>query len=152
MDDLNGETLDQFDWKILRLVQRDSRRTGEALSREVGLSAAACLRRLQRLRKIGAIEREVAVLSPALDAERTTVLVLLKITRHNPKRIATLTARFLGFDMVDRVFAVTGENDIAMIMRVPTMQDFADFADTHFFEPPVEGFESLVVLREIQRG
>ena len=150
--DSSAFKLDDFDRKILQLMAQDSRRTGEQLADAVGLSPAACLRRVQRLRSTGAIEREVAVLSPDLQGERTTILVLLTITRHNPKRIETLTNRFLSFDMVERVFSVTGNNDIAMIMRVPTMQDFADFADAHFFEPPVEGFESLVVLKEFARG
>jgi Lrp/AsnC family leucine-responsive transcriptional regulator len=152
MSVLGEETLDQFDWKILRLVQEDSRRKGEALSAEVGLSAAACLRRLQRLRKIGAIAREVAVLSPDLEAERTQIIVLLTITRNNAKRVAELTERLLKVEMVERAFSITGDNDVALIMRVPTMQDFSDFAETYLYDEPVKGFESLVVLKEYRRG
>ncbi len=58
------EELDRFDQKILAAMEKDARQTGNQLSEVVGLFPAACLRRLQRLRKIGAIEREVAVVNP----------------------------------------------------------------------------------------
>ncbi len=143
------EEIDTFDRRILALMEEDSRRTGERLSEEVGLSPAACLRRLQRLRKIGAIEREVAIVSDAFKRAPTTqIIVLLTITRHNPKRIETLTTKLARFDAVQRIFSVTGDEDIVIIMAYRSMEEFADFADAHFYEPPVEGFQSLVVLKE----
>ncbi|MEM0946433.1 MAG: Lrp/AsnC family transcriptional regulator [Pseudomonadota bacterium] len=59
------EELDSFDRKILAAMELDARQTGNQLSELVGLSSAACLRRLQRLRGIGAIEREFAVINPS---------------------------------------------------------------------------------------
>src|SRR5262245_23282293 len=47
--------LDDFDRRLLDALQTDSRRTGEELAAVVGLSAAACLRRAQRLREAGVI-------------------------------------------------------------------------------------------------
>ena len=44
--------LDRFDLKLLDLVQRDNRLTGETLGDRVGLSATAVQRRLKRLREV----------------------------------------------------------------------------------------------------
>ncbi len=141
--------LDQFDQQILDIMQADSRQTGDSLSEQIGLSPTACLRRLQRLRKIGAIEREVAIVAPEYRTHGSTqVVVLLTITRHNPKRIETLTRKFKKMREVQRVFSVTGDEDIVLLMGCDSMEAFADFADAHFYEPPVEGFQTLVVLRE----
>ncbi|MEL6197323.1 MAG: Lrp/AsnC family transcriptional regulator, partial [Pseudomonadota bacterium] len=139
--------LDSFDRRLLALLQVDCRKTGEQLSREIGLSPAACLRRVQRLRQSGAIEREVAIVSPALAPKATTIIVLLTIVQHNPKRIDDLIARLMTFDEVDTIYVVTGDADIVVIMKCASMEDFKAFADTHFYELPVEGFETIVALR-----
>lgn len=144
--------LDGFDQKILTLMQVDSRRTGAQLSEAVGLSQAACLRRLQRLRNTGAIEREVAVIAPEYQAQGTLIIVLLTINRHNPKRIEMLTRKLTRFDEVERVFSVTGDEDIVLIMKCESMEAFSDFANAHFYEAPVEGFQSLVVLKEYENA
>lgn len=142
-------TIDQFDRQILDIMEKDSHQTGHSLAEKVGLSSTACLRRLQRLRKEGVIEREVAILAPEYRSHGATqVVVLLTIKRHNPKRIETLTRKFRRMSEVQRVFSVTGDEDIVLLMGCASMEAFADFADTHFYEPPVEGFQTLVVLRE----
>lgn len=144
------DDLDAFDRRLLTLLQRDSRLTGVQLSEAIGLSAAACLRRVQRLRQIGAIEREVAVLSPAFTEKRTTILVRLTIDRHNLRRVNDFTQRLLRLDAVDTVYSVTGEDDFIAILRCASIEEFADIADAHFYQPPVEGYESNVVLRAFQ--
>jgi len=145
------DELDSFDRKILHLLQRNSRQTGADLSESVGLSSAACLRRVQRLRKIGAIEREVAVVSPAFQSNATSIIVFLTVNRLDPNRTQTLTRKLLAFDEVERVFSVTGEEDIVLFVTFPSMEQYTDFADAHFYEPPIEGFERIVVLREFLR-
>ncbi|MEL6336796.1 MAG: Lrp/AsnC family transcriptional regulator [Pseudomonadota bacterium] len=139
--------LDSFDWQILALMQADSRRTGDQLAEAVGLSPAACLRRLQRLRKLGVIEREVAILSRAVAPKLTTVIVLLQITQHNPKQINQLSAKLRTLEEVQAIYTVTGQTDMVVVMKCPSMEDFKTFCDRYFFEAPVEGYETIVVLR-----
>ncbi|MEL7151312.1 MAG: Lrp/AsnC family transcriptional regulator [Pseudomonadota bacterium] len=146
------EEIDRFDRRILAAMEVDARQTGNQLSERIGLSPAACLRRLQRLRKIGAIEREIAVVSPKYQLQPLTqIIVMLTIARHNPKRIEELTRRLARFDEVQRIFSVTGDEDIVVLMGFPSMEAFSDFANRHFYEPPVEGFQSLVVLKEFKK-
>lgn len=145
------DELDTFDRNLLTLLRRNARQTGDQLSEQVGLSPAACLRRVQRLRKIGAIEREVAVISPEFQANSTSIIVFLTVSRIDPNRKHTLTKRLLAFDEVERIFSVTGEDDFVLFMKFPSMTEFTDFADAHFYEPPIEGYESTVVLREFVR-
>lgn len=103
------------------------------------------------MRKIGAIEREVAVISPEFKAKATSIIVFLTVSRLDPRRKQTLTKRLLAFEEVERVFSVTGEDDIVIFVKFPSMEEFTDFADAHFYEPPIEGYESIVVLREFMR-
>ncbi|MEM8635851.1 MAG: Lrp/AsnC family transcriptional regulator [Pseudomonadota bacterium] len=145
------DELDTFDRSLIALLRRNARQTGDQLSEQVGLSAAACLRRVQRLRKIGAIEREIAVISPEFQPNSTFIIVFLTVSRLDPKRKQTLTKRLLGFEEVERIFSVTGEDDFVLFTKFSSMAEFTDFADAHFYEPPIEGYESTVVLREFVR-
>ncbi|MEM1274059.1 MAG: Lrp/AsnC family transcriptional regulator [Pseudomonadota bacterium] len=145
------DELDSFDRTLLALLRQNARQTGDQLSQRVGLSAAACLRRVQRLRKIGAIEREIAVISPEFQANSTSIIVFLTVSRLDPKRKQTLTRRLLAFEEVERIFSVTGADDFVLLVKFPSMADFTDFADEHFYQPPIEGYESTVVLREFIR-
>lgn len=142
------EELDRFDQKILAAMENDARQTGNLLSEKVGLSPAACLRRLQRLRKIGAIEREIAVVNPIYKRKGTQVFVLVRIDPLKLKQLGTLMKQFGAHPDVERVWSVTGEDDVMLFMRCESMETFSDFADTYLFQPPVDGFQSHVVLKE----
>lgn len=48
--------LDDKDRKILDILQRRARIANKALAREVGLSSSACLERVRRLERLGAIK------------------------------------------------------------------------------------------------
>lgn len=49
------ETLDQFDWAILHILQTEGRLPNAALAERVGLSAAPCWRRVKALEDAGYI-------------------------------------------------------------------------------------------------
>lgn len=142
------DALDAFDRQLLDVLAVDCRQTGEQLAARIGLSPASCLRRVQRLRAIGAIEREVAVLSPAVTGRRVTVLVQLFITRDRPDRIDALKARLSGLAEVQQFFHVTGDADFVLIVACASMEEYSDFTEAHFYDPLVKGFSSMVVLRD----
>lgn len=127
------EELDRFDQKILAAMEADARQTGNQLSETVGLSPAACLRRLQRLRRIGAIEREVAVVNPIYKRKGTQVFVLVRFDPLKLKQIGTLMKQFGTHPDVERVWSVTGEDDVVLLMRWASMEAFSGFADTYLF-------------------
>ena len=140
--------LDSFDHRLLDLLQLDSRQTGKQLSEKVGLSPAACLRRVQRLRQTGVIERDVAVVSPAALSPSVTIIVLLTIDRDRPDRASVLTKRLLELRQVRKMYHVTGEADFILTVMCDSMEAYATFTEAHFYEPYIKGFESIVVLRE----
>ncbi|MEM1288199.1 MAG: Lrp/AsnC family transcriptional regulator [Pseudomonadota bacterium] len=143
------EDLDSFDRKILAEMEIDARQTGADLSEKIGLSPAACLRRLQRLRRIGAIAREVAIINPIYKRKGTQVFVLVRFDPLKLKQIDALMAQFSKHPDVERVWSVTGEEDVVLLMKCESMETFSDFADAYLFQPPVDGFQSHVVLKEV---
>jgi len=141
--------LDEFDRQILALMQKDARQTGAELADAIGLSPAACLRRLQRLRKIGAIEREVAVLSPAVTGQRVSLIVTLPLNRGRPDMRARFRDYFGKLPEVKHLYHVTGGADLILILECETMEDYADFAEQHFRMDEIKGYETNVVLQTL---
>ncbi len=143
------DQLDSFDQKILELLTRDARRTGQELSEHVGLSAAACLRRVQRLRSEGIIEREVAVVSSAYSPNRVTILTRLQIARVGGDRLDRLRHKLQKMAPVQKIYHVTGDYDLVLILSFPSMEDYAGFTNANFYNDVIRGFDSMVVLTEL---
>ena len=58
--------LDRYDRQLLNLVQEDSGQTAERLAEQEELSPSAIQRRLRRLRDVGVIVRDCAIVDPAV--------------------------------------------------------------------------------------
>ena len=146
------EILDNIDRRILKLLKTNSRRTGEQLSDAVGLSLAACLRRVQRLRKTGAIEREVAIISPKVENRELVIVVLMTIDGHNPRLMDEFCHRLRREPAVNRLVWVTGDDDIVLVLHCASMEEFDKFARTYINDAPVTGYKTLVSMREYETG
>jgi hypothetical protein len=84
--------LDEFDHRLLELLQRDASTTLTTLGETVGLSASAVQRRIKRYRESG-LMRTVAVLNPAQLANVTLATVLVALERESARHHAALHAR-----------------------------------------------------------
>ena len=59
----NSIALDDLDWRILAALQENCSQKQQDLAESVNSSAPTVLRRVQRLKKAGWIEREIAILN-----------------------------------------------------------------------------------------
>lgn len=138
--------LDDFDRRLLSLLQENSRLTGMEMSRLVGLSPAACLRRVQRLRETGVIEREVALVSPAALGRKTTIIVLLTLDRDRPDTMVRMREWAKRTPEVIHCYHVTGPSDFVLTIVTAGMEEYSRFVDRHFYQPYIKRYESLAVL------
>jgi Lrp/AsnC family leucine-responsive transcriptional regulator len=144
--------LDEIDLHILDELQRDSSRTNLELSRAVGLSPPACLRRVRRLRERGVIRGEMAVLDPRLVGPGTTVVVAVDLVSDGPGAQSEFRQRVTNEPAVAQCLYVTGRHDFMMMVRVRDIAEYEALARRLFRDDPnVQRFESLVVLDEVKR-
>jgi Lrp/AsnC family leucine-responsive transcriptional regulator len=142
--------LDKFDFRLLELLQQNSRLTGNELSAQVGLSSAACLRRVQRLRESGVIERDVAVVSPKVFGKRMMIIVLLTMDRDRPDRYMLMREEFGKMPEVVQCHHVTGAHDFVLRIQVADMDEYSAFVDRVFHQPYIKRYESLAVLGSLK--
>jgi Lrp/AsnC family transcriptional regulator, leucine-responsive regulatory protein len=138
--------LDEFDRRLLGALQKDCRRTGEELAQLVGLSAAACLRRAQKLREGGVIEREVALLAPAAVGQHLTLIVLVTLEREHANIIDDFKRGMERAAEVTQCYYVTGAADFVLVLSTADMEAYKDFTRRYFFERHVKRFETIVVM------
>lgn len=142
--------LDDFDRRLLQALQRDNRQTGEELAELAGLSPAACLRRVQKLRDAGIIERDVSILAPAAVGQGLTAIVLITIERDRVTGLDSFKTLMADVPEVMQCYYVTGSADYVLILSVPDMPAYEAFAAHYFMRPTVRRFETLMVMSRIK--
>ena len=142
--------LDRIDRSILRVLQEDAAITNAALSERVHLSAAATLRRVEKLREAGAIRRTVAVLDPALIDMTTLVIVGVVLDRSTPESFAVFEAAVKKLKFVIDCHLVAGDFDYFLKLRVRDMAGFNRMHGTQLIAlPGVRQTRTFFVMKEV---
>ncbi len=145
--------LDDFDRRLLNLVQNDAGQTAEHLAESVGLSPSAVQRRLRRLRETGVIVRETAIVDPKCIGNPLSFIVALQVERERPEMLSQLRAWLEAQDHIQQTFYVTGEADFILVVTAPDMQAYdALMARLMADNRNVKRFTTSVALAIVKRG
>ena len=112
-----AHSLDLIDLKLLEELQTDADRSNVELSRLVGLSPAATLHRVRRLKESGVIRAVVARLDSAAAGFPLQVYVAVTLQRHDEASHRRFAQAVRAMPEVIAADWVTGETD-AMLMVV----------------------------------
>ena len=140
--------MDRIDRKLLNLLQGDASRTNVDMAYEVGLSPSSCLRRLQRLRKSGVIDRIVAILNPAKAGRVLKALVTVELKLHGEQQMRRFLDIAIAEEAVSHAYAVTGASDVVLMLRLRDMEEFDALCDRLFRDQHnVARFFTMVVIK-----
>ncbi len=140
--------MDRIDKKLLNLLQRDASRTNVDMAEEVGLSPSSCLRRFRRLRKTGVIDRIVAILNPARAGRVLKALVTVELKLHGEQHMRRFLDLATAEEAVSQAYAVTGETDVVLMLRLRDMDEYDALCDRLFRDRTnVARFFTMVVIR-----
>ena len=142
--------VDDFDLALLDLVQRDNLTPARLLAERVGLSESAVLRRLRRLRREKIIAADVSIVRPEAIGLPLTIIALVSLERENAGVLDDFTRRAKARAEVRQCWYVTGEADLALVLRLESMASYEAFTREMFIENQnVRSFKTLVAMREI---
>lgn len=140
--------MDRIDRKLVNLMQRDASRTNVDMAQEVGLSPSSCLRRVQRLRKTGVIDRIVAILNPAKAGRVIKAWVTVELKLHGEQHMRRFLDIASAEEAVSQAYAVTGETDVVLMLRLRDMEEFDQLCDRLFRDQTnVARFFTMIVIR-----
>jgi DNA-binding Lrp family transcriptional regulator len=142
--------LDRIDKRILKLLQSDATLSNVALAERVNLSPAACLRRVERLKRDGVISRIVAHLDPEQLQAGMVVLIGVVLDRSTPESFAAFEEAAQKVSGCMECHVVTGEFDYFMLVRTRDSQSFNRLhAEQLLYLPGVRQIRSFMGLREV---
>ncbi len=128
--------LDQIDLRILNALQENGRLSNVDLAGRVGLSASACLRRVQGLEQEGYITGY----SAHLDAKRLglgiTAFVQVQVAQDNESATQEFRERIGAMPEVVDCYAVTGNFDYLLKVVAADMESFEHFAMKRLLKTP----------------
>ena len=139
--------VDEIDRLILRRLTADARASFAEIGEEVGLSATAVKRRVDRLRREGVIVRFTTVVDHRALGGATEAFVELFCASHTIG--ADVMATAARHEEVVAAYTVSGDADALLHVRTPDITSFEDVLRRIRSEPHIERTRSAVVLSNL---
>jgi len=124
--------LDALDHRILAVLEEDSSVANNELARRVHASAPTCLRRVQRLRESGVIDRQVALLDPATFGPSITAIVEITLDHQGDEYQRQFEERVGRDRAVLQCYRVSPGPDFVLIVQVRDMPAYHHLAHRLF--------------------
>jgi len=143
--------LDDFDRKILTLLQQDSAKSTADIAEKVGLSQTPCWRRIQRLKEAGIIRAQVCLLDRQQIGLNAQIFAQVKLSAVGRSHLAEFSEAIRQFPEVLECFVLMGSVDFLLRIVARDIGAYEHF----FFEklsrvPGVQEINSMVALSEIK--
>ena len=145
------KNLDRISRKILRILQNNARINNSDLAREAGLSASACLRRVQEMERIGIIKGYHAVLDKQAMGRGFTVVVGIALSNHQLDSQLRFEKAILGATEVRECHNVTGNFEYILRVEVADLDAYKKFhSDVLGTIPGVQGITSFISMETVK--
>lgn len=146
-------SLDEFDLKILALLQTNNRASQRDIAAAVNLSLSAVNRRIMAMEAAGVIAANVAVVDPAKVGRPITIIVEVTVESERLDLLDAVKRRLAECPQVQQVYYVTGETDFVLVLTVADMAEYVALSRQLFFtEGNVKSFRTLVAMERTKVG
>ena len=119
--------MDDIDRRILRELESDGRISNAKLADHAGLSASACLRRVQELERSGLIKGYRAVLDRSRLGGAITVFVMVGLSAQLAKDARDFERAMDAAAEVRECHNITGSVEYLLRVEVDSLQDYKAF-------------------------
>ena len=124
--------LDDLDRRLLALLQVDASLSNLTLAARAHTSPPTCLRRVRRLKDLGVIEREVALVAPTALGPALNAIVEITLDNQAEERQAAFAARVDGDAAVLQCYRVSPGPDFVLLAQIADMADYQTLAQRLF--------------------
>lgn len=145
--------LDDYDGKILNLLQENSALSQQAIAERVHLSPSAVNRRIAALEKRGVITGYHARVDGKAMGKALTVIAEVRLDSERSAELDAAKARFAACAQVQQVYYVTGEFDFLLVFCVRDMAEYEALTRRLFFaDDNVKHFRTAVVMDAVKQS
>ncbi|MEX1382874.1 Lrp/AsnC family transcriptional regulator [Lutibacter sp.] len=144
------ERLDAIDLKILRILQKDSKKTTKEVSELLNLSASPVYERIRRLEKNGYIKKYVALLDKRLVNKPITAVCMVSLRYHNEGFIEKFERQIKALKEVQECYHMAGKVDFFLKINLGDLDEYHEFVRLKLSKIENIGvLESYFVLKEM---
>jgi Lrp/AsnC family transcriptional regulator len=143
--------LDQYEKRILRLLQEDASLSNAEIAEQVGLSASPCWRRIDRLEREGFIKRRVAILDRRKVGLNAQIFAQVKLNAHGRANLDEFAAAIRDLPEVLECYVMMGSVDFLLRIVAPDIEAYEKLFFNRLSQlPGVQEVNSTVALSEIK--
>lgn len=139
--------IDDLDRRIIARLVENARRSYRDIGEEVGLSAPAVKRRIDRLSRAGAISRFTVIVDPRLLGWTVEAFIELFCTPRTPA--TDIRQALASYPEIVAAYTVTGDADALLHLRVADAAHLEAALERIRSEPIVSQTRSVVVLSRL---
>ena len=139
--------LDNTDRKILEILQANSNITNAQLAKEIGLSPAPTLERVNKLENSGVIKSYHAVIDPSTVGIGVSTFVMVTLKGHNKDNINKFIAAINKINEVVECHHITGAGDFILKVVSADISSYQQLMLDHVSNiEVVDSLQSMVIL------
>lgn len=143
--------LDNYEKKILRLLQEDAALSNAEIAERVGLSASPCWRRIDRLERDGFIKRRVALLDRRKVGLNAQIFAQVKLNAHGRANLDEFSAAIREIPEVLECYVLMGSVDFLLRIVALDIEAYEKLFFNRLSQlPGVQEVNSTVALSEIK--
>ena len=120
--------IDQTDYRILNVLQKDGRISNQELADRVGLSPSPCLRRTRLLESGGVVQKYVALLDPSAVGRGLQAIVQVRLDHQTTVSVDRFEKEILKFPEVLECDLIAGDWDYMLRVAVRDLEEFRKFS------------------------
>lgn len=119
--------LDKIDWKLLEILQEDSKLTTKEIAQRVNLTSTPVYERIKRLEREGYIQKYIAVVNAEKIGKSLTVFCYIKLKQHSKKIGHQFVNDVILLEEVTECYNISGDYDFLLKILIPDMKHYQSF-------------------------
>ena len=132
---------DETDCIILNILEENGRESLANIAKDAGMSTAAVGRRIRKMVDSGVIRKFT------IERNEAGAIVLVSVdSEHDTAQISEILSQSLG---IKTVYEITGQYDIACIIRAAAIPEINDRIDELRRTPGVADTNTVIILRRV---
>ncbi|WP_435048291.1 Lrp/AsnC family transcriptional regulator [Formosa sp. S-31] len=146
------EQLDTVDKTILRILQKDSKKTAKEIANKLNLTVSPVYERIRRLEQQGFIKKYVAILDKKLIDRSVTTICQVSMRYHNEAFIEKFEEQIQSLEEVQECYHMAGQVDFILKINTQSLEDYHNFVKYKLSKIENIGIlNSTFVLKDIKQ-
>jgi len=144
------DRIDETDLKILRILQKDSKKTTKEIAKLLNLTASPIYERVKQLEKKGYIKKYIALINKKLINKPITAICMVSLRYHNEGFIDKFDLQIKELKEVQECYHMAGKVDFFLKINLESLDAYHEFIRLKLSKIENIGvLESYFVLKEI---